>query len=236
MFDDEYEEGYSLECLLEMKAAISYMLDNGILNRGQLESIIKHARQQSNKNLDFSDNTYLNYDEGVKAYSSVLDMGVTAEEALAIVAAYYNKDAEWIAEVKNSRYSHAKEVYLAHKNHPVQKAMEKNRVLNGKHLKNSKTPNSQLRELHRQYSLYKEMAKLKEDSKEAKEQIDILKVEASVASGSISTIYDILGMEDTSKKEKAIRFKDLGLPVNKIAKLLDIDVRTVHRYTKDLEK
>lgn len=197
-------------------------------------SIAVNTYQRRPENLDKDSKEYLDLDQGIKAYSKILDTGITAQEALEYVAECYGKDTEWVEEVKKNNYLHATEVFYAHNDHKVQKAMKKDGSLRPKSLKDNPTPNHQLRELHEQRKLHQTLNELKEDSSKLKR--DNTKLEANVIhiQTDLDKVKNDLNIGGLCDKEVAAKLKKAGIPQKVIADHLGINIRTVKRWWNDI--
>lgn len=200
--------------------------EEGILNRKELEGdIIRYRRlvhaPDPNKQ-------YVNLDQGSTAYCKVLDTGITAEEALEYVAAVYGKDSEWVNEVKHNNYFHAKTVTNQFDNHPVQKEMLSEGIMDKKPLRDAKTVNNHLNTLHKQRKVYKRL-------KDLEQQLDNTTISTVINSTDITTIAKELGVSLSSQQEQVRALKVTGMFTQKqISEHLGIALRTLKRWWKDL--
>lgn len=229
------EEETKEEVINNYLHGFDYHIGLGILSRKDIESFKKKLGTLFNKKMD--DGTpreYINYDQGAKAYSKILETGITAQEALEYVALYYGKDKEWVEEVKNNNYLHAKSVFTAHKEHEVQKAMTKDGTLRPKALKYSRTPNDQLRELHSQRKLHTTLNTLKGEQKELSSDVEELKVQSLIADSNIDVLMSTLEINPMSTKEKASKLKQAGFSQSKISYHLGIHINTIKRWWKTI--
>ena len=171
----EYEEELPEEIVQQHLDGIIYHIEQGVFSRKHLEYINKKAITKLNEVMDDgTPKNYLGKEQGITAYSKILDTGIPAQEALEYVALCYGKDKDWVEEVKNNNYLHTKEVYKEHKDHPVQKAMLKDGTMRPKALKYSRTPNEQLRELHSQRKLHSSLSNLTADNEQIHSELDTL--------------------------------------------------------------
>lgn len=226
------------EVVQDYLQGITYHIKQGMFDRKALDYLHKRAVKVYNSVMaESSENSknYLDYDQGVKAYSKILDSGVTAQEALEYVALCYGKDQDWVEEVKGNNYLYAKDVFYAHKDHTVQKAMAKNGTLRPKALKSSKTPNHQLRELHSQRKLHSNITKLKQEQEELKEKLTDVTTTSILNATDINTISTELNIQLSSPKQQVMALKSTGLYTQKqISEQLGIPLPTIKRWWKSL--
>lgn len=197
-------------------------------------AITINAHQRRPENLDKADKEYLDLDQGIKAYSKILDTGITAQEALEYVAECYGKDSEWVEEVKKNNYLHATEVFYAHNNHKVQKAMKKDGSLRPKSLKDNPTPNHQLRELHEQRKLHQTLNDIKGKSKELEGRNTQLEADVIHIKTDLDKVKSDLNITGLCDKEVAAKLKSAGIPQEVIATHLGVNIRTVKRWWKTI--
>ena len=230
MIEEDYEETPE-EILQQHLAGIEYHIEQGMFSRQDLERLNKLAVRKLNETLaDGTKKEYLNLEQGTEAYSKILETGITAQEALEYVAQCYGKDEEWVREVKDNNYLHAKTVVAHHKNHPVQKAMLKDGSMRIKALKTSKTPNHQLRELHAQRKLHTTLSDLKANDKLLSSKVEGLEVQTVVMDTHLDTVMDLMGIEKLTVKEKASKLKAKGITQKCISDYLDIPIRTIKTW------
>lgn len=214
---------------------LEYHMQQGMLSRRQLEHITTTARRKLNEILsEDSNKEYLNLEQGSKAYTKILETGITAQEALEYVAEYYGKDKEWVEEVKNNNYLHAKQVFKYHENHEVQKAMKKDGTLRPKALKHSNTPNKQLRELYSQRKLHTTLNNLKEGHLDLESQVSDLQAKTIITESNIDLVMSTLDLEQLSLKDKASKLKQSGFTQSKISTYLGVSLPTIKRWWKSL--
>jgi len=214
---------------------LEYHMKQGLISRKQLEYINSVSKRKLNELLS-EDNTkeYLNKEQGSKAYTKILETGITAQEALEYVAEYYGKDIEWVEEVKNNNYIHAKQVFIDHQEHDVQKAMKQDGTLRPKALKTSKTPNSQLRELHAQRKLHSTLNDLKSTTTNLSTEVEDLQAKSVITDSNVDLVMNILDVDQLSLKEKASKLKAHGFTQTKISTYLGVTTRTLKRWWKDI--
>ena len=235
--DKEYIEEVETpeEILQQHLAGIEYHIEQGMFSRRDLERLNKLAIRKLNETLtDGTKKEYLNLEQGTTAYSRILDTGITAQEALEYVAECYGKDSDWINEVKDNNYLHAKAVVVEHRDHPVQKAMVKDGTLRTKALKTSKTPNHQLRELHSQRKLHTTLNELKENDRVLNSKVEGLEVQTVVMDTNLDTVMDLLGIDSLTAKEKASKLKAKGITQKKISDYLGVGIATIKRWWPNL--
>lgn len=214
---------------------IIYHIEQGMFSRRDLEFINKKAVRKLNETLD--DGTpkeYLNFDQGSTAYSKILETGITAQEALEYVAECFGKDQDWVQEVINNNYLHAKAVVKQHKDHPVQQAMIKDGTMRTKALTSSKTPNHQLRELHSQRKLHSTLNNLKGTTDLLSGKVEDLEVHTTITDIHIDKVMDLLGVEGITSREKASKLKAKGVSQKRISEYLEIPIRTLKRWWNKL--
>lgn len=227
---DDFEE-LPEEIVQQHIDGLVYHIEQGLFSRKHLEFLNKKAIAKLNEVLD--DGTpkeYLNLTEGSIAYSQVLDKEATALEALQYVADYFGKDDEWVKEIKDKSYFHAREVVELHNDHPVQKAMVKDGSMRKKALTKAPTPNYQLRELHSQRKLHSTLNSLKAKTKELSDKVEDLSVQTVISDTHLDKVMEILGVEELTNKEKASKLKANKITQKKISEYLDIPLRTVKRW------
>lgn len=225
--DEESEDNVIQEHI----SALEYHMKQGLISRRQLEYLSKVSTRKLNELLsEGNDKEYLNLEQGIKAYSKILETGITAQEALEYVAECYGKDQDWINEVKNNNYLHAKEVFYKHEDHVVQKAMAKDGTLRRKALKNSKTPNSQLIELHGQRKLHSTLNDLKDNNNKLYDKVEDLEATTVITESNVDTVMDILDIDRLTSKDKASKLKAKGITQKKIAEFLGVNIKTVKRW------
>ncbi len=223
------------EIVQEHLDAIKYHMEQGLISRKNLEYLKAATTSHLNKLLSTEeDKEYLDFNQGTKAYSKILETGITAQEALEYVAQCYGKDLDWVNEVKNNNYLHARKVVDHHKDHPTQKAMKQDGTLRTKALKTSKTPNQQLRELHSQKKLHDTLTNLVSNNKELDSKVEDLEVKAVIAEVNIDNVMAVLSIEQMSLQEKAGILKGKGVTQARIAEYLGISKETVRRWWKTL--
>lgn len=233
MFDNEEE--LPEEIVQQYLEGLSYHIEQGMFSRKHLEYINKKAITKLNEVMDDgTPKNYLDKEQGVTAYSKILDTGITAQEALEYVALCYGKDKEWVEEVKNNNYLHAKEVYKDHKDHPVQKAMLKDGTMRSKALKCSRTPNEQLRELHSQRKLHSTLTSLTLDNKQIHSELDTLKAKTIITESNLDVVMSTLDLDQLSLQEKASKLKYAGLTQSKISDHLGVHISTIKRWWESL--
>lgn len=202
-----------------------------MFSRQDLERLNKLAVRKLNETLaDGTKKEYLNLEQGTEAYSKILDTGITAQEALEYVAQCYGKDEEWVREVKDNNYLHAKTVVAHHKDHPVQKAMIKDGSMRTKALKSSKTPNHQLRELHAQRKLHTTLTELKTNTESLTDEVEGLKAQTTITDVNVDIVLDLLGLDHLTNKDKASKLKAKGITQKKVAEYLDVPFRTIKSW------
>lgn len=229
MNEEDYESPD--EILNQHLDGIIYHIEQGMFSRRDLEYLHKKTITKLNETLDDgTPKNYLNLDQGKTAYSKILDTGITAQEALEYVASCYGKDKDWVEEVKNNNYLHAKEVVKSHTDHPVQKAMVKDGTFRAKALSYSKTPNHQLRELHSQRKLHSTLNELKGTTNLLSDKVDDLEVQTVIADVNINTVLDLLGIDHLTSKEKASKLKAKGITQKKISEYLGVSLKTIKRW------
>ena len=211
--------------------ALEYHMKQGLISRRQLEHLTTVSRRKLNELLsEGNTKEYLSLEEGMKAYSRILETGITAQEALEYVAECYGKDKAWVDEVKNNNYLHAKTVYYNHQEHSVQKAMVKDGTLRAKALKDSKTPNKQLIELHGQRKLHSTLNELKDKNNRLSNKIEDLEATTIITESNVDTVMDILDIDKLTSKEKASKLKAKGITQKKIAEFLGVSLPTIKRW------
>ena len=219
------------EILQQHLAGIEYHIEQGMFSRQDLERLNKLAVRKLNETLaDGTKKEYLNLEQGTEAYSKILDTGITAQEALEYVAQCYGKDEEWIREVKDNNYLHAKTVVAHHKDHPVQKAMLKDGSMRTKALRSSKTPNHQLRELHAQRKLHATLTELKTNAESLTDEVEGLKAQTTITDVNVDIVLDLLGLDHLTNKDKASKLKAKGITQKKVAEYLDVPFRTIKSW------
>ena len=219
------------EVLQQYLDGIEYHIEQGMVSRSFLEKLNKLSVRKLNETLaDGTKKEYLNLEQGTEAYSKILDTGITAQEALEYVAQCYGKDEEWVREVKDNNYLHAKTVVAHHKDHPVQKAMIKDGSMRTKALRSSKTPNHQLRELHAQRKLHTTLTDLKTNDTILTSKIEGLEVQTVVMDTNLDTVMDLMGIEKLTAKEKASKLKAKGITQKCIADYLGVPIRTMKTW------
>jgi Trp operon repressor len=202
-----------------------------MFSRKDLERLNRLAVRKLNEVTDDgTPKSYLNFDEGITAYSRILETGITAQQALEYVAECYGKDSEWVNEVKNSNYLHARHTVKEHKHHPIQKAMLKDGSMRTKALTNSRTPNQQLRELHSQRKLHTTLQALKEKDLHLEGKVEALEVQSVVTDTNLETVMDLLGVDKLTNKEKASKLKAKGITQKKISDYLCVGIATIKRW------
>lgn len=229
MNEDDYESPE--EILAQHLDGLIYHIEQGMFSRRHLEYLNKKVLTKLNETLDDgTPKNYLDFDQGKTAYSKILDTGITAQEALEYVADCYGKDKDWVEEVKENNYLHAKAVVKSHKDHPVQKAMVKDGTFRTKALTVSKTPNHQLRELHSQRKLHSTLNELKGTTDLLTDKVDDLEVQTVIADVNMNTVLDLLGIDHLTAKEKASKLKAKGITQKKISEYLGVNLKTVKRW------
>jgi len=230
MTESDYEETPE-EILQQHLAGIEYHIEQGMFSRKDLERLNKLAVRKLNETLgDGTKKEYLNLEQGTTAYSKILETGITAQEALEYVAECYGKDQEWVREVKDNNYLHAKTVVVQHNDHPVQKAMLKDGSMRTKALKSSKTPNHQLRELHAQRKLHTTLTNLKTDTTTLSNKVEGLEVQTVVMDTHLDTVMDLMGIEKLTAKEKASKLKAKGITQKCASDYLGVPLRTIKSW------
>lgn len=231
---EDYEE-LPEEVTQQYIEGFNHHIEQGMLSRKNLDHIYKMAlRKIIATQDDGTPKQYLSYSEGMDAYSKILDTGVTAEEALQYVAICYGKDSEWVDEVKNKNYLHAKRVVEDHREHPIQKAMKKDGTLRTKALTSSKTPNHQLRELHSQRKLHTTIQELHSTDLKLREELDQLKAHSAITDSDVGMVREHLSLDGLTVKQKASTLKAKDIPQKKVAEYLSIPIRTLKRWWPDL--
>ena len=219
------------EILQQHLAGIEYHIEQGMFSRKDLEGLNKLAVRKLNETLsDGTKKEYFNLEQGTTAYSKILETGITAQEALEYVAECYGKDQEWVREVKDNNYLHAKTVVVQHNDHPVQKAMLKDGSMRTKALKSSKTPNHQLRELHAQRKLHTTLTNLKTDTTTLNSKVEGLEVQTVVMDTHLDTVMDLMGIEKLTAKEKVSKLKAKGITQKCVSDYLGVPLRTIKSW------
>lgn len=221
------------EIIQEHLDAIKYHMEQGMISRKNLEYLKSASTTHLNKILSTeNDKEYLDFNQGTEAYSKILDTGITAQEALEYVAQCYGKDLDWVNEVKNNNYLHARKVVEHHNDHPVQKAMKEDGTLRTKALTRSKTPNQQLRELHSQVQLHDTLTNIVNSNKELSNKVEDLEVKTVLAEVNIDKAMELLNMEKLTLQEKVGILKGKGVTQARMAEYLGISKETVRRWWK----
>lgn len=214
------------------KSLLSTDIGSKSVTRAEWEAIKlegdREFRRQSKQNTDQEPKNYLAFNEGVKAYSKVLDTDSTAEEALEYVAEFYGKDKAWVDEIKNRSYLHAKEVVISHENHPVQKAMVKDGTFSS-HIKSGKTPNQHLRELKKSKDLHTTINDLKASKHKHQEEISDLRIKTTTLEKDVNVVMSQLSIETDTLSEKISYLRSKGFTIKEISKGLGVSVRTLNR-------
>lgn len=215
--------------------ALEYHMKQGLISRKQLEYLSTVSRRKLNELLsEGNDKEYLNLEQGIAAYSKILETGITAQEALEYVAECYGKDKEWVDEVKNNNYLHSKKVFYHHKDNPTQKAMKRDGTLRPKALKDSKTPNRQLIELYGQRKLHSTLNDLKATNSDLSSKVEDLEATSVITESNVDVVMDILDIDRLTQKQKASKLKAKGITQKKIAEFLGVSLRTIKRWWDEL--
>lgn len=215
--------------------AIKYHIEQGYLSRKGIEYMKSEMTSHFNKIIPIEDSKeYLDFNQGTEAYSKILDTGITAQEALEYVAQCYGKDLDWVNEVKNNNYLHARKVVKHHEDHKIQKEMKYNGTLRVKALNSSTTPNQQLRELHSQRKLHSTLTELIKDNKELDAKVEGLEVKSVINEVNVDNVMSVLSIDKMSLQEKAGILKNKGFNQTKIADYLGISKDTVRRWWKTI--
>lgn len=193
--------------------------------RRDLEAFLNSARKtHQTHNTPETPKTRLGYLEGRNAYRLLLEIPEdvdplpTPRQILKVVADDIGGGSLWIEEILNTRFYYAKDIVSAHSDHPIQKMMLKEGILDKGSLKRAETPNQQLRQLRRQKSIMNRILRLEKGMEELR-------------ASSIGKGEEFVGKVLT-RKEKAKIMRSSGYKLKEIAEKLSVSLSTVKRMIK----
>ncbi len=213
--------------------ALYYHIDQGLVPRSSLEYLKSKSTDYLNKTYPSANKERLGLADGISAYRLVLEDDVSAQVALEMIAEYWGWDKSWAEEIKNGKFYHAKEIVNYHKDHPIQEAMDKNGVLHKGILKTSKTPNQQLRNLHKQKKHHNVLEDMKKKTSEHLELISNLQVKTTIMSGDIDHVMEKLATNGMDIKSKVLLLTKEGFTGKQINHALGISLSTIRRIIKE---
>ena len=167
------------------------------------------------------------------AYGYMLDTNCCTVDALEFSALRHQKDIELVLAEK-SRSVKAGVIIKEYDTHPIQKGMIRKDVFNRQALKNSNNVWQLLNTLSTFRGIYERLTELELDIKGLKDRTTTLEVQLADA------VYDLNQIKIESGINIDIRDKVRELYNKKhtnkvIAEVLDIPIRTVRRWTEDLD-
>lgn len=165
-------------------------------------------------------------------YKTILETGISPEDAVKLATTMFDKTEEWINERKAlTAPSQNRLITRSFDEHRKQRSMKEKGVLTAKDLKSPQTPASQLQRLYKGVTLYDWVRGLEGKVGALESEVLELKAVSGVTSKAVAQLEEVLGA-GLSLQDKIQEMKDRGLSQKKVAELLDVSISTVKRKWK----
>ena len=236
----------TIEDLLSLVGEYSYdELTEALRHKVEQEDIPYHKVEQSGKYLktakikkinegkDLTPRKYADLAMGIQSALNVLDNDLLYQDALNEAALMLGRDTQYALDTKNSPYKHSKAVLRVHKDNPTLKELKNTVKLRDIDLNRTTTLWQFIHLLSRNKELYDQFLELLDTVKKQGEDIESLKAETSLHEVDITTLKELVGLEDLPHKQKALIMLGKGIKASQIADKLGVSERTVQRWRKD---
>lgn len=220
----------------ELTEALRHKVENENIPFYKVEQVgnyLKSAKiKKINSEKETSPRKYADLEMGVQSALNVLNNDLLYQDALDEAALMLGRDTQYALDTKNSPYKHSRDVVKAHKDNPTLQDMKLTVKLRDIDLNKTTTLWQFIHLLSRNKELYDQFIELLDTVKKQGEDIESLKAESSLHEVDISSLKELVGLDDLPNKQKAIILLKKGIKVSQIADKLGVSERTVQRWRK----
>lgn len=201
----------------------------GLTDKMIAESVKRHRESD-----DYTPKEYVGLAFATTAYEYILDHGGSKEDAFEYAMEVHDKTEEWMRAVKNRKYYYAREVVNKHDNHPIQKAMLREDIMDRNALTTAGTINQQIGKLSKKRKLYDILNDLRNQVDEHERKIDLLTAKDVAKETYIKELREYTGLKDEDPKTMASQMKAMGCTQKTIAEVVGRTERTIRRWWSEL--
>lgn len=200
----------------------------------QVGNYLKSAKiKRINEDKVTTPRKYADLAMGLQSALNVLDNNILYQDALDEAAVMLGRDVQYALDTKNSPYKHSRDVVRAHKDNTTLQEMKTTVKLKDIDLNKTTTLWQFINLLSRNKELYDQFLELLDTVKKQGEDIESLKAESSLQEVDISSLKELVGLEDLPDKQKAVILLKKGIKTKRIAEKLGVSERTIQRWGKE---